>query len=73
MSFNPDLNKQAQEVTLSRKLNKLSHRKIFFNNATVVCANWQKMNLNFSCHIKEKIPKTMKGLGIIKKLSKTLP
>ena len=48
MSFNPDLNKQTQEV-------------IFFNNALVVCANWQKSlgmfldeSLNFSYHIKEK-------------------
>ena len=39
MSFNPDLNKQAQEVIFSRKLNKSSHPKIFFNNAPVVCAN----------------------------------
>ena len=35
MSFNPDLNKQAQEVILSRKLNKSSHPKIFLNNAPV--------------------------------------
>ena len=67
MSFNPDLNKQAQEVT-------------FFNNALVVCVNWQKSlgmfldeSLNFSYHIKEKMSKAMKGIGIIKKLSKTLP
>ena len=42
MSFNPDLNKQAQEVVFSRKLNKSSHPKMFFNNAPVVCASWQK-------------------------------
>ena len=42
MSFNPDLNKQAQEVIFSRKLKKSSHPKIFFNNAPVFCANWQK-------------------------------
>ena len=30
-------------------------------------------SLNFSCQIKEKMPKTTKGIGIIKKLSKTLP
>ena len=29
-SFNSDLNKQAQEVIFSRKLNKSSHSKIFF-------------------------------------------
>ena len=79
MSFNYDLNKQDQEVVFSRKLNKSSHPKIFFNNAPVVCVSWQKHLgmfleeiLNFSYHIKEKISKVMKGIGIIKKLSKTL-
>ena len=42
MSFNYDLNKQDQEVVFSRKLNKSSHPKIFFNNAPVVCVSWQK-------------------------------
>ena len=42
MSFNPDLNKQAQEVVFSRKLNKASQPLITFNNAPVFCANWQK-------------------------------
>ena len=39
MSFNPDLDKQAQEMIFSRKLNKSSHPKVFFNNV-VFCANW---------------------------------
>ena len=80
MSFNPDLNKQAQEVVFSRKLNKSSHPKMFFNNAPVVHASWQKHlgmfledSLNFSYHIKEKMFKAMKGIVIIKKLGKTLP
>ena len=30
-------------------------------------------SLNFTYHIKEKMSKAMKGIGIIKKLSKTLP
>ena len=30
-------------------------------------------SLNFNYHIKEKISKAMKGIGIIKKLSKALP
>ena len=43
MSFYPDLNKQAQEMIFSRKLN-ISYisPKIFFNNTLVVYANWQK-------------------------------
>ena len=42
MLFNSDLNKQAQEVIFSRKLNKSSHSKISFNNAPVFVLNWQK-------------------------------
>ena len=79
MSFNLDLNKKAQEVVFSRKLSKSSHPKIFFNNASVVHASWRKHlgifldeSLNFSYHIKEKMFKATKGIGIIKKLSKTL-
>ena len=80
MSFNPDLNKEAQEVVFSSKLSKSSHPKILFNNASVVSASWQKHlgmfldeSLNFSYHIKEKMSKAVKGIGIIKKRSKTLP
>ena len=62
MSFNPDFNKQAQEIIFSRKLNKPSHPKIVFNSATVACADWQKhlgmyLALNFNLHIKEKMSK----------------
>ena len=70
MSFNPDVNKQAQEVIFSTKLYKRSHSKVF-NNAPVICANWQKAfikvldeSLNFSYHIKAKMSKAMKGIGI---------
>ena len=80
ISFNPDLDKQAQEVVFSRKLTKSSHPKKFFNNAPVVCASWQKHIgtfldecLNFSYHIKEKISKAMKGIGIIRNLVKHFP
>ena len=79
MPFNSDLNKQAQEVIFSRKLNKSSHPKIFFNNAPVFCANRQKHlgmhldeTLNFNLHIKEKMSKVMKGISILKKLCKSL-
>ena len=40
MSFSLDLNKQAQEIIFSRKLNKPFHPKNFLNNAPVVCASW---------------------------------
>ena len=72
MSFNPDLNKQAHEVIFSRKLNKPARPKIVFNSATVVSADWQKhlgmylgKALNFNLHIKEKMSKAMKGIGVI--------
>ena len=39
MSFNLDLNKQAQEVIFSRKLNKPPYPKIVFNGAPVVCTD----------------------------------
>ena len=40
ISANPNLNKQAQEVIFSRKLNKPSHPKIVFDSAPVICADW---------------------------------
>ena len=80
MSCSPDLNNQAQEMIFSRKLKKSSHPKMFFNNAPVFCANWQKHlgihldeTLNLNLHIKEIMSKALKGIDIIKKLSKSLP
>ena len=80
MAFNPDFNKQAQEVIFSRKLSRSSHRKIFYNNAPIVWVNWQKHlgmfldeSVNFSYHIKEKMSKAKEGIGIIKKLVKHFP
>ena len=80
MSFNPDLNKQAQEVIFSRKMIKSSHPQIFFNDIPVSCVSFQKYlgiylheKLNFNHDIKEKMTKAMKRIGVIKKLSKMLP
>ena len=40
ISFNPDLNNQAQKVIFSRKINNLlSHQKNLFNNTPVVCVS----------------------------------
>ena len=45
-----------------------------FNSALVICADWQKhlqmyldKALNFNLHIKEKMFKAMKGIGVIHK------
>ena len=42
MNFNPDLNKQAQEVLFNRKLQKVSHINLLFNNSDVSQTNSQK-------------------------------
>ena len=42
MSFNPDPNKQAQEVIFSRKLKKVCHLPLRFNNNNVAQASSQK-------------------------------
>ena len=35
MSFKPDPSKQAQEVILSRKLQKANHNQVYFNHNSV--------------------------------------
>ena len=42
MSFNPDLNKQVQEVIFSRKLKKVCHPLLCFNNNNVSQASSHK-------------------------------
>ena len=80
MAFNPDLSKQVQEIVFSRKTHKISHPKLNFNNSPVVQGTCQKHlglyldeKLNFSHHIKEKISKAYRGIGVIKKLQNFLP
>ena len=72
MSFNPDLNKQVQELTFSRKITKSSHPQISFNNVPVSRAIFQKHlgiyldeKLIFNHHIKEKMTKVMKGISVL--------
>ena len=80
MTFNPDLSTQAQEVIFSRRTVKVSHPSITFNTAPVGCTTCQKHlglyldeKLSFYDHINAKISKANKGIGIIKRLSDTLP
>ena len=79
MSFNPDVSKQAQELVFSHKSHKLAHPPVFFNNIPVKRCSIQKhlgfhldKKLNFNDHVKEKITKAKKGIGVIKKLSNIL-
>ena len=78
MSFNPDLSKQAQEVIFSRKINKVCHPPLLFNNSTVQQISSQKHlgihldeELTFK-HINKKINKANKGIGIIRKFNSIL-
>ena len=80
MPFNSDLNKQAEEVIFSRKMTKSSHPQVFFNDIPVSRVSFQKhlgtyldKKLNFNHGIKEKMTEAMKGIGVIKRLSKMLP
>ena len=80
MSFNPDPKKQAQEVIFSRKRVKDCHPSVFFNDTIVERSTNQKHlgihldeKLDFNAHIKEKISKVYRGIGIIKKLQSKLP
>ena len=80
ISFNTYVSKQAQEDLLSHKSHKLAHPRVLFNNVPVKRCSIQKHlgihlreKLNFNHHVKEKITKANKGIGVIKKLSNTLP
>ena len=79
-AFNPDITKQAQEVIYSCKNTMLNYPTIFFNETPVALNSCQKHlgmhldeKLNFNTHIKEKIAKANKGIGIIRKLTHVLP
>ena len=80
MSFNPDPNKQATEVVFSRKNNPANHTPLVFNNLQVATVPYQKhlglyldRTLSFEFHLKEKMSKANKVIGLIKHFSKTLP
>ena len=80
MSFNPDRNKQAQEVILSRKIRKGLHPNLDFNDEPVERSVAHKHlgltlneKLSFTYCINDNINKTLKGVGILRKLSTQLP
>ena len=80
MSLNPDVSKQAQEVIVSKRTQKLFHPTALVGNTPVQCSTIQKHagvyldeKLNFNSHITEKTGKANKGIGVIKKLFKSLP
>ena len=80
MSFNPDPQKQAVELTFSRKKLEIDHPVILFNDIPVKKVTEHKhlgiildSKLSFSAHIKSAISKARKGIGLLKYLSKYLP
>ena len=80
MYFNPDISKQAQEITFSKKNINVSHLPFYFNETHEVVCLYQKhfgvfldKKLHFQHHITEKIAKASKGIGVIKKLNNVLP
>ena len=71
MIFNPDLSKQAQEVIFSRKIKKLLHPTLLFNNILLSNSLFQKhlgltldIKLNFLEHIKSITKKISKTMGL---------
>ena len=79
MSFNPDPSKQAQEVIFSRKLQKISHPSIYFNNIPIDEVSSQKhlgmildAKLKFQEHIKNLLTKVNKTIGLLRKLQNIL-
>ena len=79
MSFNPGPNKQAQEVIFSRKLNKPNHPSLNFNNAVVIQSTTHKnlgmildTKLDFQEHLKGKLSKISRTIGLLIKLQKIL-
>ena len=62
MTFNPDRSKQAQEIIFSRKLKKVTHPPLLFNNNSVSQVNSQThlevilvVKLTFEEHLKNVI------------------
>ena len=80
MSFNPDPSKEAQEIIFSRKLQKIIHPSIYFNNNPIDQTLSQKRlemilntKLNFQEHIKNIPTKVNKTIGLLPKLPKICP
>ena len=80
MQFNPDPNRQANEVILSRKTKNSSHPPVAFNNNVVKKYSNHKhlglvlhSKLDFKFHVDQKIKKYDKFIGLIRRLSVSVP
>ena len=70
----------SSEVIFSRKRIQSNHPGLVFNNSPVMSLDFQKhlglildRRLNFNHHLKEKISKANKGIGLIRRLYHNLP
>ena len=79
-SFKLNPSKQAQEVIFSRKYTKEDHPLIYSNDIPVTQTTVQKHigmyldeKLNYNTHIKEKLSKVYKGIGLLRNVSNKLP
>ena len=80
MSFNPDPNKQAQEIIFSRKKMKSSHPSVYFNNIPVYSTSVHKHlgmllvdKLSFEHRLKFVLNKIKKKIGLLRKFQQILP
>ena len=74
MNFNPDPNKQAQEVIFSRKKTASLHPVLYFDNKPVKSSQIHKhlemildSNLSYEHHIKSILNKVNKTIGLLRK------
>ena len=79
MRFNPDPKKQAQEVIFSRKINKIDHPPLYFNDKLVKSSSTHNhlgmildTKLDFSLHLKNVQSKLNKTIGLLRKLQNSL-
>ena len=80
MIFNPDLSKQAQEAIFSRKVKKLLHPTLLYNNIPLSNSLFQThlgltldIKLNFLEHIKGITKKISKTMCLLRKFQQILP
>ena len=79
MSFNPDPSKQATEIVFSKKRSDIQLPTLRFNNKILTPTYSHKhlgmildIKLNFNNHLSDKICKSNKGIGTLRRLYKFL-
>ena len=74
MQFNPDQNKQAQELYFSKKAGNKKLLDLNFNKSNVASSPSVKhLGMSLNEHVQSKTNKCYKKIGIIKKLSIHIP